>query len=85
MSWNHRVIAKRYIDGIYFGIHEVYYNDSGKPTSATLRPIELSDDSLESLKWSIDEIKKCLDQPVLTITETGKVIEYKPQSNESND
>lgn len=80
-GWNHRVIATKHIDGIYLGIHEVYYDDAGKPVSATKTPIEVSSDSLDDIKWVLDMMQECLSKPILFITETSKIVEYNENNN----
>ena len=70
MSWNHRVIVTEHklSNGeieTYFQIHEVYYDEDGKPNSCTANPITVGGDSPESLEWTIDKIRECLRKPFL--------------------
>ncbi len=37
MIWNYRIV--KYIDGSGWGLHEVFYNDNGEPSSMTAEPI----------------------------------------------
>ena len=47
-------------------IHEVYYDKKGgKPDSITKDPIVILGDDIESLQWTVDQIQKALQQPVL--------------------
>jgi len=66
MTWNHRVIRRKYENGEeYFAIHEVYYNKDGKPNMVTTLPITIVEESVDDLAITIDLIRKCLDKPVL--------------------
>ena len=76
--WNYRIIyhpASKYKVGEkeldreeYLAIHEVYYNDDGKPDSMTVNEIVVGDDgedSLASLKWILENQLKALEKPIL--------------------
>jgi len=71
MSWNHRILVteeKNLVDGSkypYFQLHEVYYDENGVPNGATKNPITLGAESFEGLEWTVDNIKECLDKPIL--------------------
>ena len=66
MTWNHRVISRKYETGeTYYAIHEVYYDDSGKPTQCTALPSVILEDSIDDLAITIDRIRECLSKPVL--------------------
>ncbi len=69
--WNYRVIE--FVDpkeGQWRAIHEVYYDDNGKPEGYTAIPAQLLafHDSGESrdLRWILDRMREALDRPVLT-------------------
>jgi hypothetical protein len=65
MTWNHRVVRKVYPSGVVmFGIHEVLYKDY-LPNLVTENPIDLSGESMEELRETLDWIMKALSQPVL--------------------
>jgi hypothetical protein len=38
MHWNHRVIRSRRNGEEWYAIHEVYYDDDGKPETYTAEP-----------------------------------------------
>ena len=47
--WNYRIV--KYHDGSGYGLHEVHYDDDGKPRSMTLEPATFSGEtSLEVVK-----------------------------------
>ena len=45
MSWNYRII--KYADGSGYGLHEVYYDDRGKPMNMTEDPATFMCDEWE--------------------------------------
>lgn len=70
MTWNYRIV--RYADGSGHGLHEVYYDDAGKPNGMTERavgfhvgPDETIADLAEQVVKAIDEAytKPVLDEP----------------------
>lgn len=73
MTWNHRVIRHRIrksiidggVDEYWFGIHEVYYDESGKPDMVTEEPIQVIGDNLEELKQTLKWMLKSLKAPIL--------------------
>ena len=70
MTWNHRVIKRRYETGEeYLAIHKVYYDASGKPDGVTALPVAIFEDSVEDLAITIDRIRECLSNPVLDYDE----------------
>ena len=70
MTWNHRVIRRKYDTGeVYYAIHEVYYDDSGNHTQVTALPVAIFEDNIEDLAFTIDRIRECLSKPVLDYEE----------------
>lgn len=66
MHWNHRVIKHTYKDGyVYFGIHEVFYNSKGEIYGYSNEPIDLSENSLDDLRLTLQQMLRCLDEEVL--------------------
>jgi len=51
MSWNYRIV--RYKDGSGFGVHEVYYDGCGKPSSMTEQPVPFCGDTLKDVRESL--------------------------------
>ena len=64
MIWNHRVLAHKDGDEMYFEIHEVYYNEEGVPKAYICA--DVGADTIEGLKWTLYKIKECLDKPILS-------------------
>ena len=70
MTWNHRVIRRKYDTGeVYYAIHEVYYDESGKPNGVTALPVGVFEDSIDDLAITIDRLRECLSKPVLDYDE----------------
>jgi len=67
MTWNYRVVKKRYEDTelVFFGIHEVYYDEEGKPNLVTQEPIDVSGESVEDLLDIYETMKEAFRKPVL--------------------
>ena len=72
MFWNYRVIKKIHDDGTeIFAIHEVYYDDDGKPDLVTEDPCEPQGETLEELKDDCEWYQKALEHPVLNYDDFG--------------
>ena len=64
MSWNYRIMT---LDkGVSWGIHEVYYDENGKPNGYTERALQPSGGSLEELRDDLLYMLKAFEQPILT-------------------
>lgn len=80
-GWNNRVVKKIVPNGtntaIQYGIHEVYYDEDGKPSTCTVDPIALlafdedAEDPIEILKSELKRYQKALEQPVLNYEDIG--------------
>ena len=68
MTWNYRVVVK---DDQY-NIHEVYYDDKGKPEFFTEDPLGPSGESLEELENDLEYFSEALSLPVLNYNELEK-------------
>jgi len=65
MSWNHRILAHKDGEGMYFQIHEVYYDDDGKPDGYTANGASVGAESIKGINWILDKMKKCANKPIL--------------------
>ena len=61
MTWNYRLVKH----STYVAIHEVYYNESGRPSSVTAEPIGLLGADAEEIKEDLEYIMRAFDAPVL--------------------
>jgi len=81
--WNYRVIYhpssvikvlfKEFPQEEYYGIHEVYYDDSGEPSAYATRAIIIGDTEAE-LKEVIEQLEVAFTKPVLEIDKSGKKV-----------
>jgi hypothetical protein len=72
MFWNYRIIKRIHDDGTeLFAIHEVYYNDDGKPELVTEDPCEPQGETLAELKEDFEWYQKALEHPVLNYDDFG--------------
>ena len=67
MSWNYRVVCRKFPNDEYiYNIHEAYYEDgSDTPHSITTNPCYPEGDSTEELKKDIERFMKAFSRPVL--------------------
>ncbi len=70
MSWNHRVV-RRMVDlpngetELAFGVHEVYYDEHGEPTSITDDPVAPFGENVVELQEELVLFVKAAELPVL--------------------
>ena len=76
MSWNYRVIKHAEQQ---FSIHEVYYDEEGKPHSMTVDPVSAFGETLEELKDDLLLISVALTKPVLD----AKMFDKKMSTNDA--
>lgn len=66
MTWNYRVFRED--DGDYV-IREVFYAEDGSIVTCTANPVEPFGSTLEELSEAIEDFKKALELPVLTLSD----------------
>lgn len=64
MTWNYRVM--RHGNG-WLAIHEVHYFDDGKGMNCTVRPVDVSGESIEELRGDLERMMRALDEPILAM------------------
>lgn len=46
MTWNHRLVRRKDGRGVeFYAVHEVYYDDRGRPVAVTLDPVPVQGES----------------------------------------
>lgn len=62
MTWNLRLVkhTDRKFRRIWYGVHEVFYTDSGKPWAMTQNPVEVEGDTPEEVYRYLDMIRRDL-------------------------
>lgn len=63
--WNHRLMVEQTDEEVYFSIHEVHYDMNGKLKGYTEKPVSVTSESLEGVKWVLDKMAECLQKPIL--------------------
>ena len=79
--WNHRVLATEHNGEIFFGVHEVYYDDEGKPNASTKEAVRIGSECIEGIQWQLTKIYECLQKPILWGDERFPQ-EFKMEENE---
>lgn len=72
-KWNYRVIRSVGEDETLYSVHEVYYDDEGKPESWTCEPVDLSAESVRALMKDVAWIIRGLTEEVLEVKD-GKLV-----------
>ncbi len=67
MNWNYRIIEHVYAESS-FGLHEVYYDEQGKPNGYILDKTPWGDD-IEGVKETLKLMQEAFKAPVLRLTE----------------
>lgn len=67
MSWNHRLLAHKDGDDMYFMVHEVYYDKEGNPVSYTTNGVSIGGNDLEGVQWVINKMIESTKKPILSV------------------
>lgn len=68
--WTHRVVRSRDADGTaWLGIHEVHFDEEGRPYAYTASPVGVAEATVEELLHTLEQMKRSLALPVLDETE----------------
>ena len=72
MSWNHRVVRHRHPSGDEsLEIHEVYYDDDGKPDGVTEEGVSVAGETVEELNKVLALMQQAISKPILDWEEVG--------------
>lgn len=78
MTWNYRVFRNTTEGMDSFEIHEVYYDESGRPHSYMESASQPFGDNVEELRAEIQYMLEALQHPILTAADfqrTGKKVD----------
>jgi hypothetical protein len=67
--WNHRVIEKTTEYGAWYAIHECHYYQDGTLYACTTEPVDVSGESIQELRQTLEWMLSCLDKPVVKWTD----------------
>lgn len=56
MTWNYRIVKHVTGGTEWFGIHEVYYDDDGKPRAMTEEPVRMDAETVDDLIHAIEHV-----------------------------
>lgn len=73
-TWNHRVIRKTNGEEVWYGVHEVFFDEGGEPIMCTKEPLGLyhvDDDPIKKLIEDFDRMREALDKPILNYEDIG--------------
>lgn len=77
MSWNHRIVKHVHELGgepyPTYGLHEVFYDDAGKPGSWTKEPVAIVGDSFKDAAEIYMQMSAAFMKPILAVVEDGLV------------
>ena len=62
MTWNFRLVKhiERKPRRVWYGVHEVFYNDAGRPWTMTKEPIRLDGESAQEVQRYLDMVRRDL-------------------------
>jgi ribosomal protein S3 len=72
MTWNYRIIKHGSAKHNHFAIHEVFYDDKGKITNWTERPIDIIGESKADIKRILKQMTLDIETPILSETDLLK-------------
>ena len=70
MTWNFRVVrhTEPKSRSVWYGVHEVFYNNAGKPSTMTQEPVQVDGESVKDIVAYLNMIKRDLKRlPVLDV------------------
>lgn len=73
MTWNFRLVkhTERKPKRVWYGVHEVFYNDAGKPMGMTQDPVAIDGESVKDALEYLEMIRRDLKRlPVLDARRT---------------
>jgi hypothetical protein len=72
MSWNHRIVAEEVGGETTYRIHEVFYDDTGRPASWTEDPVMPCGDSVHAIRYEYDLMRLAFFRAVLRVQSEGE-------------
>lgn len=69
MSWNYRVLKRRYGSDVSYGVYEVYYDGEGRVVACSESPAEPYGDTFEELVEDLKLFSVATTQPPLDYDE----------------
>lgn len=74
MTWDYRVIKHDLVPTNYFAIHEVYYDENGKITNWSEKPIDVSGETKSEVIKTLKHMIADSEQATLKESELEKLL-----------
>ena len=65
LKWDYRILAYEYDGEVYFQIHQVYYNEEGKPAGYVESPASVGSKEVKGVRRILNKMPECLEKPIL--------------------
>lgn len=65
MAWDYRVMKRTAGDEVWYEIHEVYYDNSGRPVACTEQPSKPFGENITELAADLQYFTEALEKPPL--------------------
>ena len=66
MTWNHRILAYKELNGnVYLQVHEVHYSNKGEPKAYTDKQITIGGEFIKDITFTLNKILDCRKKPIL--------------------
>lgn len=66
MSWDYRLLARKYGNNTYLEIHEVYYDEDGKPNGYNGKEADICSQDLEGVHRVLNLMIEATTKPILS-------------------
>ncbi len=66
MSWDYRLLSRKYGNSTFLEIHEVYYDEDGKPYSYTAKEAGVCSEDLEGVHRVLNRMIEATTKPILS-------------------
>jgi hypothetical protein len=63
--WNYRIIEHDLSQPSYYGLHEIYYDDDGRITNWTAKPIDITGESQVNIEQMLKQMILDCELPTL--------------------
>lgn len=65
MDWNYRVVKREDKGQEWYAIHEVYYDEQGKPEMITESAISPSGETIDEVRRDLEYMQRALTKPAV--------------------
>ena len=87
--WNHRILQETLPNGdLWFSVRETFYNEDSSIYAYTQEPVDVSGNSIEEIRETLQWMLTCLDKPVLVKGEVvfeDHTVDYPDDEDDNNE